>query len=76
MSLPCGRAQRTFDSSIDLDRERITEVKLTLAGERKEFDCELLTRSEGEAVVIYRMPREVQLEDVLLREGTLSLGYF
>ncbi len=59
-----------------MDRERITEVKLTLAGERKEFDCELLTRSEGEVVVIYRMPREVQLEDVLLREGTLSLGYF
>ena len=26
--------------------------------------------------MIYRMPRDVQLEDVLLRKNTLSLGYF
>ncbi len=54
----------------------ITEIKHTLAGERKTFDCELLHRSPGEAVVIYRMPRDVQLEDIELRRGTLSLGYF
>jgi protein associated with RNAse G/E len=54
----------------------ITEIKTTLTGERKEFDCELLWRAPGEAVVIYRMPRDVRLEDVLLRENTLSLGYF
>ena len=54
----------------------ITEIKHTLAGERKTFDCELLQRSEEKAVVIYRMPRDVELEDILLRRGTLSLGYF
>jgi len=54
----------------------ITEIKHTLAGERKTFDCELLHCSPGEAVVIYRMPRDVQLEDIELRRGTLSLGYF
>ena len=54
----------------------ITEIKTTLAGERKEFACELLHRAPGEVVVIYRMPRDVQLEDLLLRQGTLSLGYF
>ncbi len=55
---------------------RITEIKTTLAGERKAFDCELLRLRAGEAVVTYRMPRDVQLEDLLLRRGTLSLGYF
>lgn len=54
----------------------ITEVKTTLAGERKTFDCELLHRGAGEIVVVYRMPRDVELEDVLLRADTLSLGYF
>ena len=56
--------------------KRITEVKNTLAGERKTFDCELLTSSAGEAVVIYRMPHDVRLEDILLRKNTVSLGYF
>jgi predicted RNA-binding protein associated with RNAse of E/G family len=56
--------------------ERITEVKTTLAGKRKLFDCELLTLTPGEAVVVYRMPRDVMLEDLLLPRGSLSLGYF
>ncbi|MCP4766815.1 MAG: DUF402 domain-containing protein [Gammaproteobacteria bacterium] len=55
---------------------RITEVKTTLAGERKLFDCELLTLTAGEAVVIYRMPRDIMLEDLLLPRGGRSLGYF
>ena len=54
----------------------ITEIKTTLAGERKEFDCELLCRSPGEAVIVYRMPRDRWLEDVLLPKDSLSLGYF
>lgn len=57
-------------------RDSIKEIKFTLDGMQKEFDCELLTRGHGEAVVIYRMPRDVQLEDVLLRKNTVSLGYF
>ncbi len=55
---------------------RITEIKTTLGGERKTFDCELLRLDEHEAVVVYRMPRDVRLEDVLLPKATLSLGYF
>ncbi len=55
---------------------RFTEVKTTLGGERKTFDCELLAESLGERVVIYRMPRDVQLEGVLLPEGSTSVGYF
>jgi predicted RNA-binding protein associated with RNAse of E/G family len=55
---------------------KITEIKTTLAGERKEFGCELLRRAGREAVVVYRMPRDVQLEDICLRKDTLSLGYF
>lgn len=55
---------------------KITEIKTTLGGERKTFDCELLTRNPGEVVVIYRMPRDIWLEDVQLRKHTISLGYF
>ena len=55
---------------------RISEIKTTLTGERKTFDCELLRATKNHAVVIYRMPADYQLEDVWLREGTLSLGYF
>ena len=54
----------------------ITEIKTTLSGERKKFECELLSLSDGEAVVIYRMPNDVQLEDVLLKKDTISIGYF
>ncbi len=54
----------------------IKEIKSTLGGIRKEFDCELLTHGHGKAVVIYRMPQDVQLEDVLLRKDSVSLGYF
>jgi predicted RNA-binding protein associated with RNAse of E/G family len=55
---------------------RITEIKTTLLGERKTFACELLQATVNDAVVVYRMPADHQLEDVLLRKGTLSLGYF
>jgi hypothetical protein len=54
----------------------ITEIKTTLSGEQKTFACELLHRSAGEIVVVYRMPRDVKLEDIWLRANTLSLGYF
>ena len=54
----------------------ITEMKTTLLGERKTFECELLQATASDAVVVYRMPADHQLEDILLRKGTLSLGYF
>jgi hypothetical protein len=54
----------------------ITEIKNTLSGERQEFQCELLRASDGEVVVIYRMPRDRYLEDVFLPKNTISIGYF
>jgi hypothetical protein len=59
-----------------MDGPLITEVKTTLGGERHEFECELLHASAGETVVIYRMPRDIQLEDVFLPKDTISVGYF
>jgi predicted RNA-binding protein associated with RNAse of E/G family len=56
--------------------DRITEIKTTLGGARKEFDCELLYRAAREVVVIYRMPGDFQLEDLLLPKDSISLGYF
>jgi hypothetical protein len=56
--------------------DRITEIITTLSGARKEFDCELLCRAAREVVVIYRMPDEIQLEDLLLPKDSISLGYF
>lgn len=61
---------------MNLSATSIVEIKTTLAGERKEFDCELLKFSRGEVVVIYRMPRDVQLEDLLLSRDSISIGYF
>lgn len=40
------------------------------------FDCELLYADDRETVVIYRMPEDVQLEDVKLPKGCVSVGYF
>lgn len=54
----------------------VTEIKTTLAGERQTFDCELLHADAHETVVIYRMPKDMQFEDVHLPEGCVSLGYF
>jgi len=54
----------------------VTEVKTTLFGERHEFECDLLRASSGEAVVIYRIPRDLLLEDVFLPKDTISVGYF
>lgn len=54
----------------------ILEVKETLAGERREFVCALLSMSADEAVVLYELPRDGQVADVALPRGTRSLGYF
>ena len=57
-------------------RARITEIKTSLTGERREFECELLQLARGEVAVIYRMPGDVRLEDLLLPRNSISLGYF
>lgn len=54
----------------------ITEIKTTLDGVHKRFECERIHYAEGETVVLYRMPADHQLEHLLLPANTLSLGYF
>lgn len=54
----------------------ITEIKTTLGGECKRFECERIHYAEAETIVLYRMPADHQLEDLLLPENTVSLGYF
>ncbi|MDC1287865.1 DUF402 domain-containing protein [Gammaproteobacteria bacterium] len=59
-----------------MQKTRVSEVKTTLDGRRQQFDCERIRYSAGETVLLYRMPTDLQLEDLLLCKGTLSLGYF
>ena len=54
----------------------INEHKAVLIGAAKTFQCELLELSNSEAVVIYRLQREVVIEGVHLPKGTISYGYF
>ncbi len=54
----------------------ILEIKNTLAGERKEFLCELRSRGDGHAVVLYRLKRDVNLAGVWMPAGTLSFGHY
>lgn len=52
------------------------EIKETLAGERREFRCTLVSHRVDEVVVSYRSPAGGVVEDVTLPAGTLTLGYF
>ena len=54
----------------------IREVKLTLAGERQEFPCRLLDRSENHAVVFYPIKARRRVGSLVLPKGTESYGYF
>lgn len=56
--------------------QSITEAKTHLSGKLEEFSCELLFADQRETVVIYRMPKAMQLEDVKIPEGCTSVGYF
>lgn len=57
-------------------RQTILEVKETLAGQRREFRCELVKLDRDELVVSYRSPVAGEVAGVALPAGTLSLGYF
>jgi len=54
----------------------IKEVKTTLAGERQEFPCRLLDRSENHAVVFYPIKARRRVGTLVLPKGTESYGYF
>lgn len=55
---------------------QILEIKTTLAGQRKEFPCELCLREPGHAVILYRLKRDVTLAGVTMPAGTLSFGHY
>lgn len=54
----------------------ITEAKTKFSGELEEFDCELVYADHRETVALYRMPQAMQLEDVNIPEGCVSIAYF
>jgi len=56
--------------------QAILEIKETLTGERKEFPCTACAVGQDEVVILYKLPHEGRVEDVVLPAGTLSLGYF
>jgi len=57
-------------------RQTIEEYKAVIIGAPQRFSCELLWRAAGQAVVIYRLPKAVQLQHLRLAAGTVSYGYF
>jgi predicted RNA-binding protein associated with RNAse of E/G family len=54
----------------------ITEVKHQLDGQIKTFECEVLSRTEDELVIYYKMKTDYSLHGVELKKGMISLGYF
>lgn len=54
----------------------IVEVKRTLAGGEKRFECRLLAGSAGHAVVLWVSPQAMQVHGVELPAGTVSFGHF
>lgn len=59
-----------------IEKQRVREVKEVLVGSPKIFDCEAISLSKEAAVVIYRLPRAVNLAGVQMPEGAISFGYF
>lgn len=57
-------------------KQKVTEHKAVLVGAPKIFDCEAISLTDECAVVLYRLPRTVDVEGILMPEGTLSFGYF
>lgn len=54
----------------------ITEVKETLAGTSKTFQCHLVERQGGGLVVLFVSRAAVRVHDVDLPAGTVTFGYF
>jgi hypothetical protein len=54
----------------------ILEIKRTLGGLRKEFQCRLVERQPGRAVVLFVSSARYQVGDLALPPGTVTLGHF
>src|SRR5439155_20504502 len=54
----------------------ITEIKETLAGTRKTFQCHVIDRTPGAVVVLFISRAPVRVHDIELPAGTITFGYF
>lgn len=54
----------------------IKEVKVTLAGERQQFVCQVLDRSETYVAVLYPIGERRRVGDLVLPKGAWTYGYF
>jgi hypothetical protein len=54
----------------------ILEIKRTLRGVEKRFECQLLSSGTGHAVVLWVAPEPMHVHGVDLPAGTVSFGHF
>jgi uncharacterized protein len=54
----------------------VVEIKRTLAGREKRFDCRLISGDQSQAVVLWVASEPMHVHGIDLPAGTLSLGYF
>jgi predicted RNA-binding protein associated with RNAse of E/G family len=57
-------------------RRSFLEIKHRLDGSIERFECLPIQVSDGEAVVMYELPRNGRVDNLILPAGTLSFGYF
>jgi len=55
---------------------RIREIKHKLNGERMEFDCKLLERSDRSVVLLYRIPSDAKVGELSLPAGTTTYAHY
>jgi predicted RNA-binding protein associated with RNAse of E/G family len=58
------------------DWPTILEIKRTLDGREKRFDCRLIAGDGGHAVVLFVAPAAMLVHGVDLPKGTVTFGYF
>jgi predicted RNA-binding protein associated with RNAse of E/G family len=57
-------------------RAQVLEIKRTLSGVEKRFECTLLASAAGHAVVLWIAPERMHVHGVELPAGTVSFGHF
>jgi predicted RNA-binding protein associated with RNAse of E/G family len=55
---------------------RVLEIKRTLAGREKRFDCGVLLRTEAHLVVLFVADEAMHVHGVELPAGTVTFGHF
>src|SRR5450432_4344977 len=60
----------------DIPLARITELKRTLGGREKRFDCAVLRRTASQVTVLFVAPEAMHVHGVNLPAGTVTFGHF